>query len=630
MNLKARIIATTTSLAVVVSGLLLTGAVVIYDKSIADNELRVLRNASDQLTSEINRASRTSLELATAMSGLPIVAQSIVETDRALAARLLVPVFEELKGRYGYERFHLHTPPGINFFRAHNPPRFGDDDTAVPTIAASFRTGQPTVGLEGGDGGSVIAMRGSAPVMRDGRMIGLVQIGLGLSDSTLQTIQLGIDADLRIQMPDSDGKWGVRAKTADLPQFHTADGLAATLKGTPSVASLTVGDRVLASYAAPLRDFSGRITGVSEAIVDITPFRDQVSRITLYAVAVAIVVLAFSLLGGWLIGRSISMPVAAMTATMRELADGKLDVEIPASERTDEIGAMAGAVQVFKDNAIRNREMADEQKEMLTRLSETAVQVAEAVDAIRAAASEISQGSNDLSERTERQASALQQTVATMGEISESVSTNAQNSEQARTLAADALARAESGNGAVASVVQAMSGIEGSSSRIAAIIQVMEEISFQTKLLALNAAVEAARAGEAGKGFAVVAQEVRALADRSRQASQQIRDLIAESSREVGQGVKLARGAGEALAGIIEIVRRVAEIAPEIAAGSREQSRSIAEINKALGDLDTATQQNAALVEQSSAAAASLAEQAGQLVAVAAGFRGDDGAYARG
>ena len=623
MNLKARIIATTTSLAVVVSGLLLTGAVVIYDKSIADNELRVLRNASDQLTSEINRASRTSLELATAMSGLPIVAQSIVETDRALAARLLVPVLEELKGRYGYERFHLHTPPGINFFRAHNPPRFGDDDTAVPTIAASFRTGQPTVGLEGGDGGSVIAMRGSAPVMRDGRMIGLVQIGLGLSDSTLQTIQLGIDADLRIQMPDSDGKWGVRAKTADLPQFHTADGLAATLKGTPSVASLTVGDRVLASYAAPLRDFSGRITGVSEAIVDITPFRDQVSRITLYAVAVAIVVLAFSLLGGWLIGRSISMPVAAMTATMRELADGKLDVEIPASERTDEIGAMAGAVQVFKDNAIRNREMADEQKEMLTRLSETAVQVAEAVDAIRAAASEISQGSNDLSERTERQASALQQTVATMGEISESVSTNAQNSEQARTLAADALARAESGNGAVASVVQAMSGIEGSSSRIAAIIQVMEEISFQTKLLALNAAVEAARAGESGKGFAVVAQEVRALADRSRQASQQIRDLIAQSAKEVSQGVELASGAGEALTSIIEIVREVAEIAPKIASGSREQARSIAEINKALNELDVATQQNAALVEESSAAAASLADQAGQLVAVASGFRGE-------
>jgi methyl-accepting chemotaxis protein len=173
-------------------------------------------------------------------------------------------------------------------------------------------------------------------------------------------------------------------------------------------------------------------------------------------------------------------------------------------------------------------------------------------------------------------------------------------------------------------VVTAMSGIEASSARIAAIIQVMEEISFQTKLLALNAAVEAARAGESGKGFAVVAQEVRSLADRSRQASQQIRDLIAESTREVGQGVQLAGAAGEALGSIIAIVRQVAEIAPEIAAGSREQARSIAEINKALTDLDAATQQNAALVEQSSASASSLAEQSSQLVDVVASFRTDE------
>jgi methyl-accepting chemotaxis protein len=284
------------------------------------------------------------------------------------------------------------------------------------------------------------------------------------------------------------------------------------------------------------------------------------------------------------------------------------------TERAATLKALTKAVMLDMDFAIS---VYIEQSKV-----ETAERIAGSVDAIRAAASEISQGSNDLATRTERQASALQQTVATMAEISATVSMNAQNSEQARKLAADALARAEAGGNAMSSVVAAMSGIEGSSSRIAEIIQVMEEISFQTKLLALNAAVEAARAGESGKGFAVVAQEVRSLADRSRQASQQIRELIAQSSREVGQGVKLVGGAGESLSGIVDIVRRVAEIAPEIAAGSREQSRSITEINKALGDLDAATQQNAALVEQSSASAASLAEQARQLVEVVASFRG--------
>lgn len=323
--------------------------------------------------------------------------------------------------------------------------------------------------------------------------------------------------------------------------------------------------------------------------------------------------------------RGVTHDIAIAEATTGNIAKGELDVPVGGLDRTDEIGGLMRAVEVLRGNSLAQRELQRKEKETLEALSFTAMQVKESVGAIRTAAGEISQGSNDLATRTERQASALQQTVATMGEIAATVSMNAENSEKARSLAADALKRAETGGAAVSSVVSAMSSIESSSARIGAIIQVMEEISFQTKLLALNAAVEAARAGESGKGFAVVAQEVRSLADRSRQASQQIRDLITESSREVGQGVALAGGAGEALSGIVEIVRKVAEIAPEIAAGSREQSRSIAEINKALADLDSATQQNAALVEESSASAASLADQATQLVEIVATFRSADG-----
>ena len=335
------------------------------------------------------------------------------------------------------------------------------------------------------------------------------------------------------------------------------------------------------------------------------------------AIAICMLVLFVAMLRGV---RIVSRDINVAENVTARIAEGDLDIAVPGTGRQDEIGGLARAVDILRQNSLKQRELQENEREMMGRMAETGKRVAESVQAIRAASSEISQGSNDLAARTERQASALQETVATMAEISATVSMNAQNSEQSRKLAAEALASAEDGGKAVASVVTAMSGIEGSSSRIAEIIQVMEEISFQTKLLALNAAVEAARAGESGKGFAVVAQEVRSLADRSRQASQQIRDLIAVSSREVGQGVKLSGEAGEALTSIIDTVRRVAEIAPEIAAGSREQARSITEINKALNDLDAATQQNAALVEESSAAAASLADQSAQLVSVVSGF----------
>ena len=180
---------------------------------------------------------------------------------------------------------------------------------------------------------------------------------------------------------------------------------------------------------------------------------------------------------------------------------------------------------------------------------------------------------------------------------------------------------AERGAVCMDQMVGAMDGIKGSSTRITEIIQVMQEIAFQTKLLALNAAVEAARAGEAGRGFAVVAQEVRSLAERSRQASQQIRELVSESQIEVLRGVEAAGATGMALQEIVASVRKVAELMPEIAAASKEQADSIREVNKALDDFGSNTQKNAALVEESSAASQSLAEQAGHLASLMTPFR---------
>jgi methyl-accepting chemotaxis protein len=256
-------------------------------------------------------------------------------------------------------------------------------------------------------------------------------------------------------------------------------------------------------------------------------------------------------------------------------------------------------------------------------LQQAALDVSSVVDAITGSALEVAAGSNDLAVRTERQASSLQETLAAMDEITQTVNTNASHSEAARKLALEALERAEAGGRAMQDVAASIRAIETASTRISDITQAIEEITFQTKLLALNAAVEAARAGDAGKGFAVVAQEVRSLADSSRQASLKIREIITVSAGQITQGVELTDTAMQSLESILAAVRDVARILPEIAAAGLTQAHTIGEIRSALSGIDTMTQQNAAMVEQGSAAATALSSQASHLYEVVSQWNSD-------
>ncbi|EAT8905385.1 methyl-accepting chemotaxis citrate transducer [Salmonella enterica] len=315
---------------------------------------------------------------------------------------------------------------------------------------------------------------------------------------------------------------------------------------------------------------------------------------------IVLVVLAFIWLG---LQRVLLRPLQRIMAHIHTIADGDLTHEIEAEGRS-EMGQLAAGLKTMQQSLIR-----------------TVSAVRDNADSIYTGAGEISAGSSDLSSRTEQQASALEETAASMEQLTATVRQNTDNARQATGLAKTASETARKGGRVVDNVVNTMNDIAESSEKIVDITSVIDGIAFQTNILALNAAVEAARAGEQGRGFAVVAGEVRTLASRSAQAAKEIKVLIENSVSRIDTGSTQVREAGETMKEIVTAVTRVTDIMGEIASASDEQSKGIEQVAQAVSEMDSVTQQNASLVEESAAAAAALEDQANELRQAVAAFR---------
>jgi methyl-accepting chemotaxis protein len=317
----------------------------------------------------------------------------------------------------------------------------------------------------------------------------------------------------------------------------------------------------------------------------------------------AVVSVALGMLLALLVTRSITGPIQQAAQSAEAISNGNLATDIQVQGK-DEAARLLQALSVMQEN-----------------LARIVGNVRQNSESVAIASAQIAQGNNDLSARTEQQASALEQTAASMEQLSSTVKQNADNAKQANQLALGASTVAIKGGEVVGQVVDTMKGINDSSKKIADIIGVIDGIAFQTNILALNAAVEAARAGEQGRGFAVVASEVRSLAGRSADAAKEIKSLVTASVERVGQGTALVDQAGATMQEIVTSIKRVTDIMGEISTASAEQSSGMAQVGEAVTQMDQATQQNAALVEQSAAAAESLKVQAQQLVGAVAIFK---------
>lgn len=316
---------------------------------------------------------------------------------------------------------------------------------------------------------------------------------------------------------------------------------------------------------------------------------------------------------------------------MLQLSEGMNQLIQTVSDALDDVGAVVGSMaagdltsRVQRDYAGVLGKLKDDINAMAEQLSETVAAIVEGSNTIASASTEISQATDDLAGRTEQQAANLEETAAAMEEMTSTVKRNAENARDTNDLAAETRTKAESGGKIVGDAVEAVASIQRSAQQMTEIVDMIDDIAFQTNLLALNAAVEAARAGEAGKGFAVVASEVRSLAQRSGEAAKEIKTLIDVSNQHVGSGVRLVNQTGESLKGIVDSINKMAEIIQQVASASQEQATGLAEVNSAVTQMDEMTQQNAAMVEETLAAAKSLAGQSVELAEKVAFFKIDE------
>ena len=594
-------------------------------------ESRELETLFDNAQAEINSKGQMAQALSLLVAQTPEVQQAFAEGDRDALAQRTVPLFKIFREKYGVRQFQFHTPPATSFLRAHKPQKFGDDLSSFrKTVVKTNELKQPVSGLEKGVAG--LGIRGLVPVFYQGNHIGSVEFGMSFGRPFFEDFKKEYNVDISLYVKRGNG-FNVFGTTLDKNDLLSTEDMNQAIEDKVVSLQSVYKDRPVTVYARSVRDFSGQPVGVLEIVMDRSNYVAAINRIRNITIIVCGLVFAAGLLLVYFLSLGISNPIKRTVNAMNDIAEGEGDLTMRLDENgKDEIAMLAVAFNQF----------AEKVRKTVSQVAGSTAQLASAAEELDTITRETTEGVLQQQNETEQVATAMNEMTATVQEV-------ARHAGEAASFAQSANKESVSGKNIVSETTavinklaaeieqsaNVINELESDSENIGSVLDVIKGIAEQTNLLALNAAIEAARAGEQGRGFAVVADEVRTLASRTQQSTEEIQNMIERLQRNsrqavevmqaskdcAGASVEKADEASTSLTAITQAVTNISDMNVQIATAAEEQSSVSEEINRNISNINDVVRQTAEGTGQISEASSELAQLSNDLQLLVSQFK---------